>query len=112
MQAQGIHHLHRRKRIHQQHQPYPHPNKWIRLLDKVVLIIAILAPLGTLPQVYKIYAEKSAAGVSAFTWALYAIFSLPWLVYGIVHKEKPIAISYSLNILTYIAVIAGILLYS
>mgnify|MGYP002826002931 CR=1 FL=1 len=106
-----IHHIHRRKRLHQKLEKYPHKNKWINFLDKLLLIVAIIGPLMTLPQIFKIYYLKSAAGVSILTWSLYSVFNVPWLIYGIVHREKPIIIAYSGWIITNLIVIIGTLLY-
>jgi uncharacterized protein with PQ loop repeat len=107
----GLYHLHQRKRIHVKHQEYPHPNKWVKLLDRVVLCLATIGPLFELPQLFKIYSEKSAQGVSLLTWAFFVLFAIPWVIYGIVHKEKPIIVAYSLWILIDTAIVIGILMY-
>ncbi|NPE27015.1 hypothetical protein HNV12_03370 [Methanococcoides sp. SA1] len=107
----GIHHLHRRKRVHHNLESYPHENKWIHSLDKFLIFIAIVGPLIALPQIIQIFAMRSAEGVSSLSWGLYALFNLPWLVYGIVHKDKPIKISYSLSFIANLTVLAGSLIY-
>ena len=43
-----------------------------------------------LPQLIKILDTKDASGVSLTSWIGFSIFSLVWLIYGLVHKEKPI----------------------
>jgi len=77
-----------------------------------VLSLAILGPMFDVPQLYQIYSTKSAAGVSFYTWFLFAFFAIPWMIYGIVHKEKPIVISYALWILIDSAIVIGVLMYS
>jgi uncharacterized protein with PQ loop repeat len=109
--SKGLYHLHRRKRIHVKHEKYPHPHKWVRMLDHLVLSLAVIGPMFDIPQLYQIYAKKSAEGVSFFTWFLFAFFAIPWLIYGIVHKEKPIIISYALWILIDSAIVIGVLVY-
>lgn len=104
-------HIHRRKRIYVKHEKYPHPNKWVRLLDKLVLMCAVIGPLVDLPQLFKIYMDKSAKDVSLLTWFFFSLFAIPWLIYGIVHKEKPIIISYSLWILIDSVIVVGIIIY-
>jgi len=108
----GIHHIHKRKRIHDKKEAYPHPNKWINLLDKVLLIIAVIGPLMNLPQIAKIYLGRNAAGVSLLTFSFYAFFNTFWIAYGMVHKEKPIIIAHCLWFITNLIVVAGIILYS
>jgi uncharacterized protein with PQ loop repeat len=106
-----IRHLHIRKRRQSIHDPYPHPNRWINALDKLVLVVGILGPVMTLPQILKIFVDKNASGVSAITWLLFAVFDIPWIVYGFVHKEKPILISYILWFTTNTIVVIGTLMY-
>lgn len=107
-----IHHLHTRKRVCEKTEKYPHPHKGVRFLDNLLLVIAVIGPLVNVPQMFKIYTLKSAMGVSLLTFSLYAFFDIPWIAYGIVHKEKPIIIAYSLWLITNIVVIAGIIAYS
>lgn len=107
----GFYHLHRRKRIYQKLEKYPHPNKGIRALDRLVLILAFIMPIVELPQLIKIFAEKTAEGVSLSTWSFFVLCGIPWLIYGIVHKEKPIVILYLLWIIIDSAIVIGILLY-
>ncbi|MEI6058516.1 MAG: SemiSWEET family transporter [archaeon] len=82
-----------------------------RGIDRLVLIIAFLAPLVELPQLLQIFMTKSAESVSLLTWAMFVVFGVPWLIYGIVHKEKPVIILYSLWIVIDSAIVAGILMY-
>lgn len=104
------HHLHTRKRIHEQHQPYPHPNPTIRFLDKFVFGIAFVMPLTALPQLYKVWFEGNAQGVSVLTWLLLAILSIPMIIYGSVHKEKPIILMYLLWFIVDSLVVIGAIL--
>lgn len=107
----GIHHLNRRKRVHKKLEAYPHKNKWINLLDRFLMVVAVFGPLIALPQILQIYLSRNAAGVSSLSWGLYAFFNLPWIAYGIVHREKPIIIGYSLWFVTNLIVLFGSLIY-
>lgn len=107
----GTHHLHVRKRIHQKHEHYPHPNKLKRVLDKAVYAIGAFGLIMTIPQITIIWVEKNAAGVSAGAWFAYTIVAMFWLLYGIVHKEKPLIMFYSLAILLNAIVLVGTLVY-
>ena len=110
MNGHGYHHIHRRKRGTML-EAYPHKNKWIRYLDKFLIFVAIMGPLMTLPQILKIYIEQNSVGVSAWSWGLYSFFNIPWIVYGFVHKEKPIILGYSLWFVTNLVVVVGVLMY-
>jgi len=36
-------------------EPYPHPNKWKRLMDKLIYFAGVLGPIMTIPQLSKIW---------------------------------------------------------
>jgi uncharacterized protein with PQ loop repeat len=105
------HHIHLRKRTHQL-ATYPHPQQWVRFLDKFLLVVASVAPLFAIPQIWRILSTESAAGVSPITWGAYAFFNIPWIVYGIVHKERPIIIAYILWLIVNTTVLTLTLVYS
>ncbi len=107
-----IHHIHKRKRFHEKLEEYPHENKWVRRLDTFLLFVAAIGPLMCLPQILKIYYYKNASGVSVLSFSLFAFFNIPWIVYGFVHKEKPIYVAYILWFITNITVVIGALIYS
>lgn len=108
---EGLHHFHKRKRIYQKYESYPHPNKLKRFVDKAVYFIVSFGIIMTLPQIIKIWVEKNASGVSSISWAAYTISSIFWLAYGIIHKEKPIIFSYSIWVLLNAFVCIGALIY-
>ena len=105
------HHIHKRKRIYEKKEPYPHPKPWKRILDKLIYVVGILGPLFTIPQILKIWVEKNATGISLITWIAYLIGAICFMLYGISHKEKPLIVIYSSLIVVDILVIIGILLY-
>lgn len=107
----GLHHLHKRKRIHHHHEEYPHPNRWKAILDNVLLVLAGAWPAATLPQVLEVFWFKDASGLSFFSWFLYVFFTIPWIIYGALHKVKLITFAYTFNFLLYSAVLIGIIIY-
>ena len=107
----GLHHFHKRKRIHQKLEPYPHPNKWKRLVDHLIYVVGIFGPIMTVPQLLKIWVEKNAAGVSAVSWTAYFFASLFWLIYGLMHKEGPIIFNAILWIILEILIVVGAMVY-
>lgn len=107
----GLHHFHARKRIHQLHEDYPHPNKAKRFMDKAIYVVGIIGPLMTIPQLAKIWIEKNASGVSAASWTAYTVCAIFWLIYGFMHREKPIIITYAVWLLLDAAIIVGVALY-
>ena len=107
----ALHHMHKRKRIHQKHESYPHPDKWKNLMDKFIYVICIFGPVMTIPQILKIWVHKNAAGVSVISWSAYMIVAISWLMYGIVHKERPIIFSNCMWLFLEVFIVSGILVY-
>jgi len=107
-----IHDLNLRKRVRLLADPYPNPKFWVNLLDKIVLAVGVAGPLVTVPQIFKIIHEKSAGGVCVETWSLFAIFNIPWILYGYVHKEKPIMLAYVLWLIVNSGVAIAAIAYS
>ncbi len=109
--TEGLHHFHVRKRIHQKHETYPHPDKWINFMDKAVYVVGAIGPLMTLPQLMKIWVEKNATGVSVASWTGFLLYAIFWLIYGIMHREKPIIFAYILWVTLQALVVIGIIIY-
>lgn len=77
----------------------------------MVLSVAIIEPLMTLPQTIKVWNTQSAGDLSLATWAFYFVASVIWLAYGIRIKDKPLITASALWVSMYIPVIAAILLF-
>ena len=76
------------------------------------MINSVVMPLTTIPQIYKIYVYQSAQAISLSMWVLYNISCLIMLIYGIVHRVKPIIVLNLLWIIANISIIVGVILYS
>jgi len=107
----GMHHFHLRKRIHQKHEKYPHPDKFKNFVDKAVYFVGAFGIIMTLPQLMKIWVDKNASGVSAVSWSAYLVAAIFWLLYGYLHREKQLIIIYSCWVFLDIVIITGTLLY-
>jgi uncharacterized protein with PQ loop repeat len=69
---------------------------WISVLDKITTIAGIIGPLMTIPQIYQIYVLHLASGVSPISWLAFGLLDIPFITYGIVHKDRPIISTYIL----------------
>lgn len=107
----GLRHVHLRKRGYKKYGKYPHPDKFKKNFDKLILAIAIMVPVFNLPQLFKIWGYKDAAGVSFISWISFAIFSVLWLCYGILHKEKPLIVMYFFLIIIQVLIAVGAFIY-
>tara|TARA_E500000178_G_scaffold132664_1_gene132618 strand:+ start:580 stop:837 length:258 start_codon:yes stop_codon:yes gene_type:complete len=73
--------------------------------EAIGIIAAILTTSGFIPQVYKIYKEKNAQGVSLIMYLILFIGVLLWLVYGILIGSLSIIIANSVTALLQLFVI-------
>lgn len=80
-------------------------------LTKVVLAMAIIEPLMTLPQVHGIWINKETAGVSLLTWSFYIFAAIIWLFYGLKIKDRPLIIASTLWVIVEISIVIGLLLF-
>lgn len=109
--SSGMYHQQRRKRVHQKYEPYPHPKRGIRVYDKIIYLAVIAAPIMNIPQLWKIWSERSASGVSIISWAAFSLISVMWLIYGILHKEKPVIVMNLALIFLQLSIAFGAYLY-
>ena len=103
----GLHHYHLRKRI-KENRP---TGRFAGILDHAIYVVGVIGPLMTIPQILQIWGHHSASGVSPVTWGSFVITNCFWLSYGIVHREKPIILTYCLWIVMNGSVALGAILY-
>jgi len=108
---QGLIHRHLNKRKSQDSDQHGTEGFWIFILDKLTLAAGIIGPLMVIPQIYKIYSSRNAAGVSALSWFAFAFLDIPFIFYGKVHKDKPIIITYIMFFVANLIVGIGAVLY-
>ena len=107
----SLRHVHLRKRRHPALEPYPARNSMKRWLDRLILMVGVIGPAMIVPQIMLIYTEKNASGVSAISWLAWALLDIPWIIYGLVHREPPIVMTYFLWFLGNLLVFFGAVLY-
>jgi len=84
-------------------------HKELKELNKAVMAVAIVEPLTTLPQIINVFTKSNVAAISVLTWALYALFEVICVIYGLTIKNRPIVITNTLWILMDLAVVVGVL---
>lgn len=105
-------HIHKRKRVYNKKlEPYPHPVKWKRYLDYLMYIIGFVGPAITIPQIYKIWFLQSAVEFSLISWISYLLGAILFVVYGIIHKAKPIIVIYIAWFIIYLVMVISIIIY-
>lgn len=107
MHQLGMRHKHERAA----HIEAPKKSGYIAFLDKLTFIVGVIGPFTVLPQIYGIFSNHSASGVSIVTWSLIFVVTFPWILYGLAHKEKSIIVSFILWEIANLTVVVGVLLY-
>jgi len=59
-------------------------------LDTLALVVGVIQPLATLPQIFLVYSSQDASQVSLFMWTSYNVASVVLLAYGFKYKLTPI----------------------
>ena len=75
------------------------------LYESIGIIAAILTTSAFIPQVYKIYKEKKAQGVSLTMYLIMFVGVLLWLVYGVLIGSIAIIIANSVTAILQLFVI-------
>ena len=86
-------------------------DKTTKFLDKFIYVIALFWPIMTVPQIIKIRETKDIFWLSIRTWSAYLANSSFWLIYWLLHKEKPIIIGQIFWILVNGSIFISIILY-
>ncbi len=74
----------------------------------VMYFVAILGPLLTIPQLLKIWHNKSASELSLMTWFSYFSISLLWFIYGLRTKDKPLMVCNFLYLVVNLLIVISI----
>lgn len=82
-----------------------------KIVSFMVYASVVLLPVLSLPQLIRIWIERSATGVSPITWFGFALFAVVWIFYGYYHQEKPIFYLNIALLLMDLAIAIGALLY-
>ena len=107
----GFHHVRARVRKTQGLEPFPARGAFKRVLDSIMYVVGIFAPLALLPQILKLYRTQSAEGLSLLTWVLVASINSLWALYGLAHKDKQLFLANLLMVTANVTIIIGVLLY-
>lgn len=83
----------------------------VAFFDKIIILLGICNIIATLPQVIQIWVSQDASGISLVSWGYYSFFACMLLIYGIIHKEKPIIINYTGGTILFTLVWLGAFIY-
>lgn len=107
-----MHYLGMRHKSERQRKLKPErKSKYVTFLDKLTFVAGVIGPFTVLPQTYSIFHSHSATGVSLATWVLIFVVTLPWVFYGMAHRDRSIIVSFTLWEIVNLSVVIGVLIY-
>jgi uncharacterized protein with PQ loop repeat len=77
-----------------------------KAVDVMAYIVGVVGNIAVIPQIIKAW-ESDAPGLAVTTWLLFSLIGIIWLVYAILHKQKPLIVAQSVGILVNLLVVAG-----
>ena len=80
-----------------------------KIVDKGIYVIAALGPLSAFDQVWQVWAIGNTNGVSLLMWLSWIPGAIFWLIYGLLHRDKPIILTQSLWLVMQLAIVSGLL---
>ena len=81
-----------------------------KTLASMIGVIAVIYPMTSIPQLWKIWVNQNVAGVSILMWVGFLVFSIPLFLYCVIRKENKMAMLYGAWMLIYVAVISGVVI--
>lgn len=77
-------------------------------LEAIGFVAGSLTTIAFLPQVLKIWRERSAAGLSVPTFLLFTLGVVLWLVYGLVANLFAVAFFNAITLALALMILAGV----
>lgn len=81
-----------------------------KFINKFIYFVGGFGVVVIIPQVIKIWINNEVEGVSLTTWGGFLIASFFWLIYGLIHKEKPIIYTNAVVCILDFLIILGIII--
>ena len=75
-------------------------------VDIVAYAVGIGGNFAVIPQIMKAW-QNDAPGLAVLTWLFYIGIGATWLVYAIVHRQKPLLVAPAIGLTASVLVVAG-----
>lgn len=85
-------------------------SKDTKFIDTAAYVVGFVGNIAVVPQIIKAWSGP-APGLAILTWFLFICFGVVWLIYAIVHKQKPLIFAQMLALSCNIAVVIGWLVH-
>lgn len=87
-------------------KPKTFREKETMIVDDMAYIIGIGGNIAVIPQIIRVWSGP-APGLAILTWLLFIFFGLIWLVYAILHNQKPLIAAQVVSLACNIIVVIG-----
>jgi uncharacterized protein with PQ loop repeat len=77
-----------------------------KTVDAMAYIVGVGGNIAVIPQIIKAW-ESEAPGLAVSTWLLFSLVGIIWLVYAILHKQKPLIVAQTVSIAVNMLVVGG-----
>jgi uncharacterized protein with PQ loop repeat len=77
-----------------------------KAVDVMAYIVGVGGNIAVIPQIIKAW-ESDAPGLAVSTWILFSLIGVIWLVYAILHKQKPLIVAQTVSIICNMLVVTG-----
>lgn len=82
----------------------------IRIIDNSAYLMGAITVAINVPQLISVWTAPNTEGVSLISWIGFSVGSLFWLIYGVLHKEKPIIVINGGLIIVQALIVFGLIL--
>jgi uncharacterized protein with PQ loop repeat len=77
-----------------------------KMVDTLAYVVGVGGNLAVVPQIIKAW-ESDAPGLAVSTWILFTLIGCIWLVYAVLHKQKPLIVAQTAGITANLLVVTG-----
>lgn len=77
-----------------------------KAVDGLAYLVGIVGNAAIIPQIIEAW-QSPAPGMAIATWMVFTFISIIWLVYAIVHKQKPLITAQTVALICNVLVVGG-----
>lgn len=84
----------------------PRRAKTVKVVNAMAYVVGVGGNIAVVPQIIRAW-QSDAPGLAVTTWLLFVAIGLIWLVYAILHKQKPLIVAQVVGISCNLLVVGG-----
>jgi uncharacterized protein with PQ loop repeat len=80
--------------------------KLTKAVDGLAYAVGIFGNAAVIPQIIRAW-QSDAPGLAITTWILFVLISCIWLVYAVLHRQRPLIVAQSVGLTANVLVVSG-----